>query len=214
MEDTLDAMELWLQSRMEQVHTALPGRIQSYDPSTRLAVVKPSVLPKSMHADTFDIPPIADVPVVWPGTGEFTLEGNLATGDGVLLLFTEAGIGNWLQSSADAPAEDQTRFSLQDAIAIPGLFQPSRRPLHLARGAAWGMRGESVSIGATRSGKAKVANAETDLRTVLADFADTVRWMCINISSFADIPTDWTGLPTSFDARIQDSIDAIESLLE
>jgi len=210
MEDTLDAMELWLQSRMEQVHTAIPGRIQSYNPDTRLAVVKPSVLPKSMHADTFDIPPIADVPVVWPGTGEFTLEGNLSIGDGVLLLFTEAGIGNWLQSSADAPAEDQTRFSLQDAIAIPGLFQPSRKPLHPARGAAWGMRGESVSIGATRSGKAVLSTEAGSLRSVLEALQNILPAMDAQLTELNAAVPGYISQAVS----IVNALDAIREVLE
>jgi hypothetical protein len=167
MSDLLDDFELWLQSRMEQVNTLIPGKVQSYSASTRLAVVKPSVKSRTMHADVFDIPPIADVPVIWPSCGDFTLEGTLKQGDGVLLLFAQSGIGNWQQGTTDAAAEDQTRFSLQDAIAIPGLWQPRNVPKHKGRTAAWGLRSESVSIGGTKGGKVVVENGTQDLRDVL-----------------------------------------------
>ena len=88
MDDMLESLELWLQSRMEDVHTMLPGTVQSYDPDTRTAVVKPSVKLRTMHGDILDIPPIASVPVVWPGSNDFTaMSKDLSKGSGVTLLF-------------------------------------------------------------------------------------------------------------------------------
>ena len=167
MSELLDDLELWLQARMEPVNTLIPGRIQSYAPETRLAVVKPSVKHRTMHADVFDIPPIADVPVLWPSCGDFSLEGTLKQGDGVLLLFAQSGIGNWQRGAEDAEAEDQTRFSLQDAIAIPGLWQPKRVPGHKGSTASWGIRSGSVSIGGTKGGKVVVENETQSLRDIL-----------------------------------------------
>lgn len=167
MSELLEDLELWLQARMEQVNTLIPGKVQSYNKATRMAVVKPSVKIRTMHADVFDIPPIADVPVIWPSCDEFTLEGTLKRGDGVLLLFAQSGIGNWQRGTTDAEAEDQTRFSLQDAVAIPGLWQPKAVPKHKGRKADWGLRSPSVSIGGTKAGKAVVQNETTDLREVL-----------------------------------------------
>lgn len=165
--DFVESVDLWLQARLEQVHTCIPGRVQSYDADARTATVKPSVVQRSLHGDLFEIRPVNDVPVVWPSCGQFTLSGTLREGDGVLLLFTESGIGNWLQSTQDTEAEDQTRFSLQDAICVPGLWQPSRVPRHKRRKAQWGLVSERAEIGATESGKISLSNASTDLREVL-----------------------------------------------
>ena len=131
MSDTpLDALEVWLRARMEDLHVSLPGTVAAYNKDTRLATVKPSIRLRSLHGDVFDIPPIQGVPVVWPGSQEFTTSGTLKRGDRVLLVFSEASIGNWLQGSTDADAEDETRFSLQDAIAIPGLWPKGAIPKH------------------------------------------------------------------------------------
>ncbi len=165
--DFVESVDLWLQARLEQVHTCIPGCVQSYNADARTATVKPSVAQRSLHGDLLAIPPINDVPVVWPSCGQFTLSGTLREGDGVLLLFTESGIGNWLQSTQDTEAEDQTRFSLQDAICVPGLWQPSRVPRHKRRKAQWGLMSERAEIGATEAGKISLANQVSDLRTEL-----------------------------------------------
>lgn len=168
MDDMLESLELWLQSRMEDVHTMLPGTVQSYDPDTRTAVVKPSVKLRTMHGDVLDIPPIASVPVVWPGSNDFTaMSKDLPKGSGVMLLFSEASLGNWQRGSQDAAADDETRHSLQDAIAVPGLWSMRRVPGHELSVADWGVCSSSLEIGGTKSGLVSIKNQTTDLREVL-----------------------------------------------
>lgn len=168
MTDFVDAMETFLQSRLEDVHTMLPGVVQSYDPKTRTATVKPSVRLRTMHADILDIPPIASVPIVWPGSSTFsTMSKDLPTGSGVTLLFSEASIGNWQRGAQDADAEDETRHCLQDAIAVPGLWSMRRVPNHVLSLADWGMCNDSVEVGGTNAGKVAIKNQTTDLREVL-----------------------------------------------
>lgn len=181
MSDLMEDLELWLQNRLEQVNTLIPGKVQSYDATTRMAVVKPSVKFRTMHADVFDIPPIADVPVIWPGCSSFSEEGELQYGDGVLLLFAQQGIGNWQRGTTDVDVEDQTRFSLQDAVAIPGLWQTRLVPKHKGRSAHWGMRSESLSIGGTKDGKAVVENDTTDLRAEIEKLWTRLATLSLNV---------------------------------
>ena len=165
--DSLDAMETWLRARLEDVHVALPGTVTTYSKDTRLATVKPSVKLRSLHGDKFDIPPIQGVPVIWPGSSEFTVQGTLKRGDRVLLVFSEASIGNWIRGKGDVDAEDETRFSLQDAIAIPGLWPTGVVPKHPMSTAAWGIASENLEIGGTKTGKAVVKNASASLGEIL-----------------------------------------------
>lgn len=164
-DDIMQSMEVWLQSRLEDVHTMLPGCVQSYNPETRLATVKPTVLFRSLHGDNIDIPPIDSVPVIWPGSTDFSVQGTLEAGSGVMLVFSEAGIGGWLRGTQDADADDETRFSLHDAVAVPGLWPVSRVPSHQFRTAQWGMASKDLEIGGTEDGTASIRNAVTDLRT-------------------------------------------------
>lgn len=166
MDDMLESLEVWLQSRLEDVHTMLPGTVQSYNEKTRTAVVKPSVSLRSMHGDTLDIPPIASVPVVWPGSSSFTtMSKDLPKGSGVTLLFSEASLGNWQRGSQDADAEDETRHCLQDAIAVPGLWSMRRIPSHKFLSADWGMCSDRLEIGGTNGGLASIKNQVTDLKS-------------------------------------------------
>lgn len=167
--DYLDAMEMWLRARLEDVHVALPGTVTAYDKTTRLATVKPSVRLRSLHGDKLDIPPIQSVPVVWPGSQEFSILGTLKRGDRVLLVFSESSIGNWIRGKGDVDAEDETRFSLQDAVAIPGLWPTGAVPKHPMDTADWGMCSDSLEIGGTKDGKAVVKNASGSLGGILED---------------------------------------------
>lgn len=188
MDDMLESLELWLQSRMEDVHTMLPGTVQSYDPDTRTAVVKPSVKLRTMHGDVLDIPPIASVPVVWPGSNDFTtMSKDLPKGSGVMLLFSEASLGNWQRGSQDAAADDETRHSLQDAIAVPGLWSMRRVPGHELSVADWGVCSSSLEIGGTKSGLVSIKNQTTDLREVLEALQGILPTMDLQLKALNDI---------------------------
>ena len=164
-EDPVEALEVWFQSRMEMVHTMLPARIQSYNKDTRIAVVKPSVKHRTMHGEVLDIKPIPGVPVVWPSSSTFSVYGDLAKGDGVLLIFAESAIGSWMKSSVDVAAEDETRFSLHDAIAVAGLWSKPTVPTdHNLGDAVWGMASKYLAIGGTASGLAVLKNQNSDIR--------------------------------------------------
>lgn len=186
-EDPLDAMEVWFRARMEDVHVCLPGTVVSYSKASRLATVKPSVRPRSLHGDVFDIPPIQGVPVIWPGSQDFTVQGTLKRGDRVLLVFSEASIGNWIRGQGDVDAEDETRFSLQDAIAIPGLWPTSAVPKHPMGTAAWGMASDRLEIGGTKGGKAVVKNSASDLRAEIDRLYDRIGALCTIIQTQATV---------------------------
>lgn len=106
----------------ETVHTALPGIIDKYDPSSRKASVKPMLQSKNIDETATPLPIISNVPVVWPGNSLGSLSFPLTRGDGVLILFSERSLDEWLSSGKDVAPDDDRMFSLNDAIAIPGLF--------------------------------------------------------------------------------------------
>lgn len=171
----VDVMDTWLQSRLEEMHTTLPGKIQDYDPKTRLATVVPMVRLCSLHGDIIEIKPIATVPVVWPGCQRFGLiPAALAPGDGVLLHFAESAIGNWLNGQGVQDAEDQTRFSLHDCIAVPGLFQTGAVPPLDLGGADFGLAGERGEIIGGKGGKLDLRTQNTHLRAELEKLWDAV----------------------------------------
>ena len=184
-EDFVDTMDTWLQARLESVHTTLPGRIQSYNPDTRMAVVVPGIKLRSLHGDVIEYKPIAGVPVVWPGCKRFSLiPASLEAGDGVMLHFSEGSIGEWLSGDSIHDPEDETRFSLHDCIAVPGLWQPSRVPGDQKPGGAdFGLLGSQGEVLGGAGGKLDLRNKDTDMRAILEALQDILPAMNLSLTN-------------------------------
>ncbi len=104
------------------IHTVLPGKIESYDPTLKKVSVKP-LIQKVFETETLSLPVISDVPIVMPGTNEMIISLPIKKGDGCLVLFSERSLEAYMSSNlADVEPQDPRRFSLSDAICIPGLF--------------------------------------------------------------------------------------------
>jgi hypothetical protein len=123
---------------LKGVHTALPATVKSYDVATQVASVE---LVIQLEGQT--VPPLSDVPVVWPGGAAGFLHVPLAAGDPVLVVFSEEDFSKyWDTGSISAPAS-LARHGLH-AIAIPGLRRAAA-PLavtagHVTLGAASELR--------------------------------------------------------------------------
>lgn len=120
------------ESRLNDVHTQIPGRFLSYDEKTGLAKVEPLVkLKRNVNGKelTLTIPPIDNVPVMMLSTQSFILEFPIKKNDGCAIFFSEVGIGNFINSCNQVvEADDFSRFSLTDAFAIPGLWCKKGKP--------------------------------------------------------------------------------------
>jgi hypothetical protein len=96
----------------------------------------------------------------------------------------------------DADADDETRFSLHDAVAIPGLWPVSRVPLHQFRTAQWGMASKDLEIGGTEDGTAVIKNDDTDLRTEVEKLWSALDALANVVKALAPITTS-PGNPTT-----------------
>lgn len=129
IENLTDTLDAFFSSRMEQVHTCIPGEIVSYSGhDKRLATVQPLVKIQTNSGQSIELKPIQNVPVVFPSTKRFSMSFDLEKGDGVMLHFSEVGIGNFLNGGNIVEPDDISRFSLTDAIAVPGLWGGGRVP--------------------------------------------------------------------------------------
>lgn len=122
-----EVLRMALDARLQDVHVALPGRVESYSDSTQRAIVQPLIkrgYPDETGARAVELlPAIADVPVVFPGSGGRRIKWTIEAGDIVLLVFCSASIDQWLAKGGEVDPADDRRHSLSDAIAIPGLQQ-------------------------------------------------------------------------------------------
>lgn len=98
---------------VKTVMTSLPGKIVSYDPSTKLATVEPMV-----HTGN-PIPPIPEVPIKWPRFGGYRLVGPLNSGDEVTVYFHKWDPSRF-RVSGELSQANMARDSGIYAYAVPG----------------------------------------------------------------------------------------------
>jgi hypothetical protein len=113
-----------------QTWTCLPGIVQSYDPTTGLAVVQPSIIMQSLAVDStgqttptrITPQPIPDIPVVFIGGGGMVFETTPANGDECLIIFASRCIDGWWKSGGVKPQPVLRHHTLSDGFAIVGPF--------------------------------------------------------------------------------------------
>jgi hypothetical protein len=129
-----DIIRQAIEDRLADVHTMLPGRIDSYDPATQKADVEPLIarLQKTVDGELKeDIPIIPGVPVVFPRTRAYKLTMPVQEGDRCMLVFCEASteayqVGQGRQGSSalikQTDPDTFDRFNLTDAVALMGWY--------------------------------------------------------------------------------------------
>lgn len=106
---------------VENIHTAMPGKITSFDASKGLATVQPTMKFKKPDGNTIDYPQITGVPVLIPQTmgQSATIGFPIKDGDNCLIIVAEKSIDYWLYGQE---TDTELSFDLTDAVCIPGLF--------------------------------------------------------------------------------------------
>lgn len=114
-----------LDARVADLRVSLPGAIESFDPETQLASVRP--LLHDTHEDeagdevTEELPVIPNVPVQVYGAGELRLSFPVNPGDPCLLVFTDRSLDLWIERGGSVDPVDVRRHNLTDAVAFVGV---------------------------------------------------------------------------------------------
>lgn len=142
-----------IENRLLDVHTAIIGRIERYDSNTQTADIEP-ILKRSIKTldgeiKQEDLPLLIDVPVLFPRAGKFFLSLPIQKGDLVQVIFNETSQNNI----------GQQRFSLQEAVAIPGFGElKSAHDKNLALGKDEGVQihidAEKIRLGSAEASEA------------------------------------------------------------
>jgi hypothetical protein len=123
MESTLaQAIANTFEALMSEIHTCLPGSVESYDYKTQKATVKPLIRKKYLDGASVEIPPLTNVPVIFPRTKKAGITFPISKGDGVLIVFAERSLERWYGTGEVSDPGDQRKFDLSDAVAIAGLY--------------------------------------------------------------------------------------------
>lgn len=117
-----NVIKMAIENRLAGVHVSLPAKIESYDPATQKANIKPLIKREYQDGTKESLPVINNVPVIWPGMTTGILSFPVKAGDTVLAVFSERSLDVWLSKGGEVEPNDRRKHDISDAIAIPGLF--------------------------------------------------------------------------------------------
>lgn len=120
-----ETIETGIEVALSDIHTCMPGVIQTYYPLTQTVDVKlanKQVFESYSSGDpvTEEYPTLLGIPVCFPSGGGINMTFPLAPGDNVIVYFSESDINNF--RSNGIPSNEPgllTRFSLSGGMAIP-----------------------------------------------------------------------------------------------
>lgn len=115
------ALDTYMAALLGGIHTSLPAKVTDYDAKKHRAKVSPTTRHLMDNGMRIELPELVDVPVLFPSSQAFDLEFPLSKGDPVLLVFLETDIASWKGGADPANPDTASRFSLDSAVAIPGL---------------------------------------------------------------------------------------------
>lgn len=117
-----------IENRLKDLHTSMPGIVETFDAATQLVSVQPAVQ-RIMKTDDGEkeiltptnLPILINVPVQFAKAGGFALTFPIVAGDECLLVFCERSIDRWHQFGGVQQPAARRFHALSDAVAIVGL---------------------------------------------------------------------------------------------
>ena len=112
-----------MDSRLNDLHTAIPCKVESYDATTQTASVVPQIKNPIKTEDGEvryeEFPVLPNLPVAFPRSTAFYLQFPLAKGDFGLVIFSERSIDEWRESGDITEPSNLKKHPLQGAIFLP-----------------------------------------------------------------------------------------------
>ena len=106
---------------VNDIHTAIPGKIVSYDSLNNLAVIQPVGRFMTMNKKSLEYPRLTDVPLAFPysqnaGVG---ITFPVKAGDSCIVIISEVELDQW---RSGVESNVPLKFDLTSAMAIPSLI--------------------------------------------------------------------------------------------
>lgn len=147
------AIDVTVRNRLKELHTSLPGIIQSYDPTKNTAVVQPAIQRVFTDTGPANLPLLFDVPIVFPGGKNFAITFPVTKGDECVLMFFERSMNYWYKSGGVQQPSNFRLHNLSDAVAFVGIRNQSRNLSDIATdGIEIRNEDRSISIKVTDAG--------------------------------------------------------------
>lgn len=203
---TTTLLEILSDSIKSDMHTAIPGIIQSFDPTRQTAEIQPAIQARvTKQGGTFiwvNLPKLVDCPVFFPSGGGFTLTFPINNGDECLVVFSERCIDAWWQAGGYQNIQSDLRIhDLSDGFAFVG-FSSNPRVINGISGSSTQLRSDDGNT------SVDVANGQITLKaaqvTIEAD-QTTVTGM-MTIEGLLSYQNGISGLPGENDSVISGDI--------
>lgn len=184
-------------SQLKDLHTSLPGIIQSFDAATQLATVQPAIkrvfVTREGDGDTefltpSNLPILINVPVVFPRGGGFSLTMPVKPGDECLVVFCERSIDNWHETGKIRVPGARRFHSLSDATAFVGLSSiPNKIPNYDPNNMEIKKDDGSVSIKLLDNGDLEIVSQGNITATITGDATLTCTNLDVTASATATV---------------------------
>lgn len=133
-----------------ELNTMLPAEIIDYDALTQTCTVQPSLRRTSIDPPkVVSRPEIEDVPVIFPRSGTGGVFFPLEPGDGVMLIFSQRSLDDWIDTGGEVQVRDTRLHDLTDAVALAGFYPTSGAISPPQASDATELRGDKILIGNT-----------------------------------------------------------------
>lgn len=200
---------------LADVHTALPGRIEAYDPATQKADIKPLIqrLVATEEGDELleELPVLPQVPVIFPRTTAFHITFPVEPGDHVLLVFNERSIDNFVAGDGEDTDPDEYRMhDLSDAVAFIGFYPDSKAIPELsadslalghADGVSVHVAADKIELGERNAGDA--ASLDSLVQTELARIKNELTAIVNDVNSLKTVFSSWVVAPQDGGAALR-----------
>lgn len=136
-----------IDGRLKDLHTCMPGIIASFNPDTQTASVQPAIQRIFTEKGPVNLPLCVDVPVAFPGGGDFFLTFPVKKDDECILFFSERCIDFWHEKGGVQLPAEYRLHDLSDAFAQVGVnSQPKKLTALQMDGAELRTRSRSTYI--------------------------------------------------------------------
>jgi hypothetical protein len=199
LEPTLSqVIEIGIDARLLDLHTALPGRVELYNPATQTADVRPvvqrAVTKSDGDVEHESLPVIPNVPVGWMRGGGYSLQFPLSVGDHVWLIFSEAAMAQWRSTGSLSEPGDLRRHDLSYPIALPCIAPTS-------------------GVLAPVVGSEAVLDGPTQIRLggLLADYVALSTLVTAQLNALKSAINGWTPVPNDGGAALKTALTSLFS---
>lgn len=116
-------LDQFASNQMNQMFTAQVGRVLSVDLERQCIDAQILVDKVTTDGGVQPYPPLMSVPLIYPASKKAMVSFPVLPGDTVLLVFCQRSIDRFkLGSTTNLPPATSRKYSINDAIAIPGVF--------------------------------------------------------------------------------------------